>query len=224
MYKKILSALLVASAFVTVSSADIARVEAGVGTWGQEASSTFAGTTTTLEKESDVYVWAYAKHPVPVIPNLRLEYVTATATDTYWNETYEFTEIDVIPYYNILDNTAWITIDLGLDLKSVSVKHKHASMESTDDVVIPMGYLRGRFQLPLSGLGAEADLKYVEYSDNTLYDIRAKIDYTFEITPIIQPGIEVGYRIQKLKTDELLYSSKLDFDFAGVYAGIMLRF
>lgn len=221
MYKKLLSALLVVATLVSISSADIARVEAGVGTWNQEPSVTILGQTTTLDKESDIYVWAYAKHPVPVVPNLRLEYSTATATEA--GSSLEFTQIDVIPYYNILDNTAWITLDLGLNFKSLSAASTTTSVETTDDVVLPMLYIRTRFQLPLSGLGAEADVKYASYSDNTVYDARIKLDYTFDITPLIQPGIEIGYRVQKIETDEL-FGNDLNYEFSGVYAGVMVRF
>ncbi|WP_373071689.1 TIGR04219 family outer membrane beta-barrel protein [Sulfurimonas sp.] len=226
MYKKLLLALLASSAIASSIFADIARVEAGVGVWKQETSSTsITGTKTTYDKENDTYVWAFIKHPAPIIPNIRIEHVKTTSVNA-WNETTEFAQIDVIPYYNILDNTGWITIDLGLDIKSISLDTVHASMNMSDDFVLPLGYLRTRFQLPLSGLGAEADAKYVSYSDNTVYDARIKLDYTFDISPVIQPAIEVGYRVQKIETDELLYTTlgKIDFDFSGFYAGVMIRF
>jgi outer membrane protein len=170
-------------------------------------------------------VWAYIKHPTPIVPNIRIEHVKTTSVNA-WKETTEFTQIDVIPYYNILDNTGWITIDLGLDIKSISLDTVHASTNMSDDFILPLGYVRTRFQLPLSGLGAEADAKYVSYSDNTVYDARIKIDYTFDITPVIQPGIEIGYRVQKIETDELLFNSlgKIDYEFSGIYAGVMIRF
>ncbi|QFR48311.1 TIGR04219 family outer membrane beta-barrel protein [Sulfurimonas lithotrophica] len=223
MIKKLLLSLLVVTGFATVVFADFSRVEIGIGSWNQEPSRKLLGATTTYTKENDVYVWAYLKHPTPVVPNIRIEHASVLATLTP-TSSYEFSQIDVIPYYNILDNTAWITIDLGLDFKSISATSTNTNIETTDDIILPMAYLRTRFELPLSGLGAEADIKYVEYSDNKLYDARVKLDYTFDITPIIKPGIEVGYRIQKIKTDELFYSTKLDYEFSGIYAGLILRF
>lgn len=212
----------VATATITTAIfSDIVRVEAGVGVWSQEAEqTTILGTTTTGDKESDAYVWAYVKHPTPIVPNLRVEYSTATAAITA-GDSQEFTQIDVIPYYNILDNTAWITLDLGLDIRSISLDDK--ALGQTDDLVLPLGYVRTRVQLPLSGLGAEADVKYISYSDNTLYDARIKLDYTFDITPVVQPGVEIGYRVQKIETDELL-GRVYNLEFSGIYAGAMLRF
>lgn len=215
MYKKLLTALLAVSTFAAIASADFTRVEIGGGVWNQEPEQTTTLGTSTGDKESDAYVWAYVKHPVPVIPNLRVEYSTATA------KTLDFTQIDVAPYYNILDNTAWITLDLGLNFRSVSLDNE--TLGKTDDVVLPLGYLRTRVQLPLTGLGAEADVKYISYSDNTLYDARVKLDYTFDITPLVQPGVEIGYRVQKIETDELL-NTTYNLKFSGVYVGAMLRF
>ena len=55
-----------------------------------------------------------------------------------------------------------------------------------------------------------------------MYDVRAKVDYTFDITPIIQPAIEVGYRVQQITVDD--GENQVDLNYAGVYAGLMLRF
>jgi len=52
--------------------------------------------------------------------------------------------------------------------------------------------------------------------------MRIKVDYTFDFVPIIQPGIELGYRIQKFQLSESGFS--IDTNFEGVYAGLMLRF
>ncbi len=220
MLKKLFRAILTVSTFAVIVSADFARVEAGAGVWNQEPKQTTILGTSTGDKENDMYVWAYIKHPTPVIPNLRVEYSTATEAITAGSSK-EFTQIDVIPYYNLLDNTAWITLDLGLDIRSISLDDE--ALGKTDDLVLPLGYLRTRVQLPLTGLGAEADVKYISYSDNTLYDARIKLDYTFDITPVVQPGIEIGYRVQKIETDELL-GTTYNLEFSGIYAGAMLRF
>lgn len=50
-----------------------------------------------------------------------------------------------------------------------------------------------------------------------------EIDYTFDITPLIKPAIEIGYRVQKVEVDRLS-DLKTDLDFKGIYAGLMLRF
>ncbi|MBD3824786.1 MAG: TIGR04219 family outer membrane beta-barrel protein [Epsilonproteobacteria bacterium] len=250
--KKRVSILAAAVALSSTLSADFLRVELGAGSWMQtpkgmiEAEVTgVKGTDTSSEtQEAKPYAWILIKHFVPVVPNLRVEYAQVlnrgTASGTFADFTaalskseLSMNQIDFAPYYNLLDNTAWITLDVGADFKMIDVSYKVAGVtmngfpnqtyDKAESVVIPMAYLRTRVQVPMTGLGVEADVKYVSYNENTVYDARAKVDYTFEITPLIQPGIEVGYRVQKYKTDQL-QNIAADIDFAGLYAGAMLRF
>ncbi len=253
--KKILTALAV---LAMSASADFARVEIGAGLWSQTPSGTLlytdngaTGKNTSSEKEENLgYAWLLIKHPVPIIPNLRVEYASIKSQGVVSGEfknfeiplgettttSLEITEYDIIPYYNILDNTFWVTIDLGIDIKVMDISYNvnayspipiltdgFEGYTSTNSFVLPLVYVRSRVQIPLTNLGFEVDVKYVTYDSNTMYDIRAKIDYTLEITPIIQPGIEVGYRVQNLETNEA-EDAKIDMSFAGLYAGIMLRF
>ena len=250
--KKILTSLACVASLSTLANADFLRAEMGVGAWsatpkGQILGTTtgftgFSGTDTAQEgAQTNVYAWALVKHFVPVVPNLRVEYVDITsegkATGTLGstiipdttNTQIDMTQVDLIPYYNILDNTFWITLDVGLDIKMIDVSYsvdKVAGSDgytSSETLALPLGYVRGRVQVPTTGFGVEADVKYVEYDNNIVYDVRAKVDYTFDISPVIQPAIEIGYRMQKYQTDETK-DIALDLEYSGVYAGIMLRF
>jgi outer membrane protein len=244
--KKILSTLVCAACLASVASADFLRVEAGAGAWMQTPSgglvaSTAGDTGSDISNETEQtegYVWVMVKHFVPIVPNLRVEYVSlrneGTATGTFDNFTaqgkssLDMTQYDIIPYYNLLDNTFWVTVDVGIDLKMVEMDYKAddgtaAGYSDSLSAPIPMLYLRARTELPLTGLGAEADVKYISYSDTTVYDVRIKLDYTLGFIPIIQPALEVGYRMQKFESDDL-DEINLNLDYAGVYAGLMLRF
>lgn len=248
--KKIATSLACAFVLATTVSADFLRVEVGAGAWMQEPTggvtadgAGFTGSDISDEESSTKgYAWLLIKHFVPIIPNLRVEYTEVysegTATGTFKNftaassaSTLDMTQFDIIPYYNILDNTAWITLDLGIDIKMIDTTYEVANVTGytsanyteSKSIPLPLGYARARVQVPMTGLGVEADVKYVSYSESTVYDVRAKIDYTLDITPLIQPGIEVGYRMQKYKIDELS-DIKMDLEFSGVYAGAMLRF
>lgn len=247
--KKIVLGMACTAMLAATANADFLRAEMGAGAWMGTSSGEVAGETTGFrgmdtsaeESETNVYAWAMIKHFVPVVPNLRVEYVditsTGEATGTLSGVSIpastatklEMQQLDVVPYYNILDNTAWITLDLGIDFKIIDATYTVDAFtgsngyETTESLVLPLGYVRGRVQVPGTGFGVEADVKYISYSDNTAYDVRAKIDYTFEITPLIQPGIEVGYRMQKYETDQTS-DIAMNLDFSGVYAGVMLRF
>ena len=250
--KKILTTLAVGAMLATAASADFARVEMGVGAWNQTPSGTMSYTESGVvtgnylsdEKEStEGYVWMLIKHPIPVIPNNRLEYTSiedggvvsgqfkdfnTLGTTTTLN--YDMKQYDIIPYYNILDNTGWVTIDLGLDIKIIDTSYEVAPTvgyggdEDSETIVVPLAYLRGRIEIPTTDIGLEADVKYITNGDSTVYDIRAKVDYTLDFIPVIQPAIEVGYRIQKMDIDEDDADSNIDMEYRGVYAGLMLRF
>ncbi len=243
--KKILSVLTFSALMASSSYADIARVEMGAGAWMQTPSGSAnynvgaAGGTNTMKESqgTSAYVWALVKHPIPVVPNLRLEYVNiasdGTAIGTWGSvavgsskSTLDMQQIDVIPYYNILDNTFWTTVDVGVDVKLVDFNYKvaAAAYEYKKTLPIPMGYVRARVQIPATGIGLEADAKYISNGSSTFSDARAKVDYTFTSFPIIQPALEVGYRVQKIKIDESSVDIKTDIDFSGIYAGLMVRF
>ena len=245
-----LSAILFAGALLSAgASADTFRIEAGGGVWTQTPSgsvsystSTDAGSDTSTEKEKSLgYAWIYLKHPVPILPNLRLEYSAqeskgdvSVSAPVSGNSTSKLSvkDYDAILYYNLLDNLAWTTLDLGVDVKMIDYKYDVAptttppydGYSKSGTLVVPLAYLRARFEIPATGLGIEGIGSYITYSDVTVYDARIKADWTMAFVPVVQPGIEVGYRIQKVKYDKSGEEINADVDFSGVYAGLMLRF
>ncbi len=256
--KKLLSTIACGAVLATTASADFARVEMGAGAWMQSPKGSIKlsdgsgalnlnGTYTSNETEAtDIYIWALIKHPIPILPNLRLEYVTVTDEGetrgsvgglnipTSAHTTLDSTEFDVIPYYNILDNTFWTTIDLGLDMKVIQTDSNVAIVPSTipgasfagysssDTTVVPLLYVRARVEVPFTGIGVETDAKAITDGTDTVYDVRAKVDYTLGFIPVVQPAFEVGYRVQQLTVDD--GNNQVDLNYAGVYAGLMLRF
>lgn len=250
--KKIVTTLATVAVLATTASADFTRVEMGAGSWVQtpkgyidlsdgsgalNLNGSYISNETTA---TDMYVWALIKHPIPVVPNLRLEYVTITdqgettgkvngvSIPTSAHTTLDTKEFDIVPYYNILDNTFWTTIDVGVDVKVVKTDSNieatgaFAGYSSSDTTTIPLIYLRSRVEIPATEIGFETDVKAIVYGGNTMYDVRAKVDYTFDVSPIVQPAIELGYRVQQLTVDD--GNNQVDLNYAGVYAGLMLRF
>ncbi|MCK9472877.1 TIGR04219 family outer membrane beta-barrel protein [Sulfurimonas sp.] len=250
--KKVLYTLVCTAVLASSAMADIARVEMGAGAWMQTPKGTATytdggadGSYTSSEKDStEAYVWMLIKHPVPILPNLRLEYVSLEdsgvasgqfkdfniGTGNFTTLSYDMKQYDIIPYYNILDNTAWITLDLGLDIKIIDASYTAAPSAPfagySDSVTfaIPLLYARARVEIPSTDIGLEADIKYITTGDSTVYDIRAKVDYTLSFIPVIEPALEIGYRMQKLDIDESSIDAILDLDFSGFYAGLMVRF
>lgn len=250
---RLLKTILVGALFSSGLMADFTRVEMGAGVWSSEptgtASYTANGVTAydiaTQKKETNPYIWVLIKHPVPVVPNLRLEY-TDVSTKGIANGTFEdfiatngqtqlsLKQYDIIPYYNILDNTGFVTLDLGLDIKLIDASYQANGVTPlvgggttySENMLlpIPLVYTRLRFEIPATDIGLETDAKYISYSDSTVYDIRVKVDYTLDFIPVLQPAIEVGYRKQKYDINENDLSGKINLEFSGFYAGAMIRF
>ena len=249
--KKILATMAASTLLSVALNADMIKVEIGAGAWAQTPSGTanydkglgVTGTNTFDEtKDTSAYVWILIKHPIPVVPNIRLEYMsihaTGTATGTWNGQTIptsaksvlDVKEYDIIPYYNILDNTFWTTLDIGIDIKVVDADYKvnpvplFSGYEDSATIPLPLIYLRTRVEIPATNIGIEADGKYITTGSSTVYDARIKVDYTFDVSPVVQPGIEIGYRTHKIKIDENDEEVKTDMDFSGFFAGLMLRF
>ncbi len=250
--------ILLSSALVSLLSlslnADMFRIEGAVGSWNAEPSGAMnyeSSPAFTLENtlgydsESITYAWVLLKHPIPIIPNVRLEYsdlgYSGVSEEGFsWEDedigvgsssALDLKHYDAILYYNILDNTAWTTIDLGVGAKYINGKFDindpsdGYSYSSSDSIILPMLYGRGRIEIPTTGFGIEADLKLVGYGGAEVYDARIKVDYTLDIF-IIEPMIEVGYRSLTLNidADDLDINANTDIDFSGIYFGAGIRF
>ena len=255
--KKLLSIAAMSAVMATAASADFMRVEGAVGVWQSEPAGTAkygkqpefdivdnAGFT----ESTNTYAWLYFKHPIPILPNLRLEYADPNFSDktkldlSYGG--YDFsagasnelslTQYDAVLYYNILDNLFWTTIDLGLDVKFIDGNYNISGQaggtaETVDedfDMVMPLAYVRARVEIPVTNIGVEAIVRRMAYSANDVMDAEIKIDYTMDFVPVIQPGLEIGYRHQQIKLDgdSIGIDANLDTTFSGVYGGLMVRF
>jgi|GEM_PF-352357 len=252
--KKIVTVLASVVMSASIANADIVKVEMGAGLWDNKPSGTLSyndgrgsnGAYVSNEKsDSSAYAWLLVKHPIPILPNLRLEYTTLSdegsangsfedfAITGVANGKIDMNQYDAVLYYNILDNLAWITLDVGLDVKFIDLDFKaegtidgipNNSYTVNETLPLPMGYLRARVEIPGTNIGLEADGKYITYDGSTVSDYRVKVDYTLDFIPVVQPALEVGYRAQKFELSYDDDKTKLDLDFSGVYAGLMVRF
>ena len=258
-FTKTVMTLLITSLSLT---ADIWRIEAGTGLWTGSGDGTISGQVSDVEvtdylgEHEDTtagYIYVTVKHPVPFVPNVRFEYtgVKARGTDVdvsglsvgeVADSELFLTQYDTILFYNLLDNTFWMTFDAGLDLKYVDSQYvidaealftSYNVLDESASFIVPMVYVRGRVELPFAPLGLESDIKYITDGDSTLYDIRLKIDYTVKMNAPLEPGVELGYRFQRYDIngeessyvgDLLTGSADTDVKFSGVYGGITVKF
>ncbi len=239
---------------ITALYADFIRVEMGGGIWIENSSGEIQhrgdaypldfNDELGLDESRDIYLWAFLKQPIPIIPNVRLEYLKSEQdgksdsafiwhkVDNYPQDTpYKIAleQIDAALYYNLLDNLFWTTLDLGLDAKFINADYTFGTGSSlqndSEQLIVPMLYGRGRVQIPASGFGAEADVKYFAYSQSQVADVIVKLDYTFD-SLLIRPSVELGYRLESIDCSRSDFSIDSDMDLliSGLFAGVAIRY
>ena len=96
--KKILTTLIAGAILAITASADFSRIEAGAGAWIQTPSGELSyadgpitGSDVSNEtEETSAYVWMLIKHPVPILPNIRLEYASVESVGQVEGEFEDF--------------------------------------------------------------------------------------------------------------------------------------
>lgn len=195
-----------------------------------------------LDSENTGFAWVRVVHPLPLLPNLKLSYTPmkfdgsgeTTATidfggtpisgDTQVDSELELNQWDAAFFYNLLDNV--VELDLGVNIKvldgyvrATSQTDPGLTQNQSFSAPIPMLYGRVGVDLPFTGFYVGAEGSAIGYSGHRLADFKANVRYT--IAHII--GLEAGWRVQKLKLDDLKDISA-DIEVSGPYIGVAARF
>jgi outer membrane protein len=239
--KKILTTCFILIFPFAGASADTLGLYVGGGSWSHDPSGNFSSTQTgsstidvksdlNMSKKSESYVWMAFEHPVPLLPNIRLERSSLTNTGNTGNTfnfndqtnvtgNYEVTlkSTDLVLYYRLLDN--WVNLDLGIDARKIDGTFALGTNNSRSvSATVPMLYAAAEFDLPLPGLSVGADYKVVSYSGSTYNDMRIRAAYEFGVV-----GIEAGIRSTKIKISDV-DNINTDLTFKGVMVGAFLHF
>ena len=168
----------------SVTQADIIGASAGAYYWKQSWDGDVQSGPDSIDTKKDLgydedngnSIYVALEHPVPVLPNIRLQRTdieisesnqlsrnftfegdTYTVADTV-DSTTDLTHTDATFYYELLDN--WVNLDLGLTVRMfdgevrLATTGREGSIEL--DAPVPMLYANARFNLPLTGLYAQA--------------------------------------------------------------------
>jgi len=167
--------------------------------------------------ESGYQLGAYFEHPVPLVPNIRLDY-TSDVTFSGAGNSVGLKQIDITPYYEILDNI--VDIDIGVTVKTISGKTKGTGVaEETFNTVIPMGYVGAAIMAPGTGLSVAGSVKYIGFNGDSFTDARIKA--ALDIVAGLQ--VQAGYRYEVLKVSDH-FDIKADATFKGPFVGLGYTF
>ncbi|MGB5867401.1 MAG: TIGR04219 family outer membrane beta-barrel protein [Arcobacteraceae bacterium] len=246
--KKIFLSATLAVALATTINADTLGAEIGYAAWSSNLTGTVQKGSGTLDFEKDLgygsnktngFMWAYIDHPLPFLPNLKIQKTNfsdsatgrISSNVTFSGKTFNLSDavtssvtldqIDVIPYWRILDN--WVNFDIGLNIKAIdgNVQVDSSTQHANEDfsIILPMLYTKARFDLPLTGLSVEADASYIGYAVNKFSDIKAGIVYETSYGL----GATIGYRHENITLDDI-DDTYGDITIKGAYAGLFYHF
>lgn len=175
-------------------------------------------------------------HPVPVIPNLRLRYtdiehkgegtVATQFEDNVYAEDVD-SRIDLTHYDYTIFYTAplpVVTLDLGFNVKHFDGRFDIESQDRDQedsvkiDEFLPMLHARGDVDLPLTGLGAGAEINYVSFDGDSARDVEAYLKYS--VDPVYVQG---GYREFAVDVDAGS-DLKVDTDIGGPFVRVGIGF
>ncbi|WP_417765708.1 TIGR04219 family outer membrane beta-barrel protein [Spongiibacter tropicus] len=239
--KKQLLAMAVLAGAASVTQADIIGASAGAYYWKQSWDGDVQSGPDSIDTKKDLgydedngtSIYVALEHPVPVLPNIRLQRTDIeiseknqlsrnftfegdvyTVADTV-DSTTDLTHTDATFYYELLDN--WVNLDLGLTVRMfdgevrLATTGREGSIEL--DAPVPMLYANARFNLPLTGLYAQAVGNVISVSDNSVTDLAVGIGYEVAVV-----SLEAGYRSFDVSLEDDDEEAGITVD--GVYFGI----
>jgi outer membrane protein len=253
--KKILLSSLVALGLSTSVNADFIGASVGAGVWNQKIdgyiqtgddknyfnnSNNEAGTGNLgLNANMKPFIWAKIIHPVPLIPNLKVEYReydlsgdgTATTNFKIFGESVSVsgnvhTDIEIKSYdatffYEIKPVVVDLEAGFGVNLLQGKATVSDSTLSSSANFVAPLPYLYARAEtMKFYGFALEAQAKYIEVKNNYYKDFDAGLKY-FAPIPVLDVSAKIGYKMQDIKGVSGDNSTKIEFE--GAYAEIAVK-
>ena len=247
--KKYVLPLCLALAAPTAANADmILGIYAGAGSWQPSATGTISNTTPLdvetelgVEDDSNTVLYAALEHPVPLVPNIKIQQtnmsVSGSSTSTGYafggttfaigdtvNTTIDLSHIDSTLYYEILDNI--VSADIGItvrkfdgsyELVGTSAGTATAVMDKTRYLV----YAMAQVDIPITGLSVGAEVqKSIAYNDDEIQDIKLRIGYEFAFGL----GLELGKRTMTMTLKEAGPVQTQDLELDGTYISATFHF
>ena len=185
----------------------------GVQLNGLDGTASYKGNSRSFDSEdnADNYFWAYAEHPIPLLPNVKLRYQKTSEED------FELTQFDTTLYYELLSNI--VSVDFGLKLKLAEL-----TIDSDDgSLILPMAYVGAKFSPPFIDGQIVADFSILSYDGSEIRDISIALQYDLSGLLGFDLGFEVGYRSQNIEIDDIS-DINADLELSGAFTSIYFNF
>ncbi|KMQ74669.1 TIGR04219 family outer membrane beta-barrel protein [Marinobacter subterrani] len=228
-----------------LSQADVVGLGASVSYWDSDLSGQAATNNDVVDVENDLNLESdsnanasvYFEHPVPILPNVRLNYTLVQQSgrgelgtsgfvgipgSVPVQSEFDLDQLDLTLYYEVLDN--WANLDLGLTARDLSGKlvvqqigGGFAVNETKVDAVIPMGYVAARFDLPFTGVSVGAEGNFISFDGDSLRDFNAYGQYEIALLQF-----RAGYRQMAIDYED--GNDRLDVEIGGPFVSAGVTF
>lgn len=228
------------------ATAGLTGASVGVGVWNQvpsgyvESNGDRADLEDDLDMDSEVgyFVWADLRHPVPLLPRLKLKH-TPVNFEGEGNSTFDFAgeeftgeneseitldQTDFIIYWSPW--SLFVDLDIGLNVKyidgEIDVESEGERERVTFDGPLPLVYARTEARLPGTGLFGGGEVSYLSFDGNRIVDMTLSAGYRTGIG-LASIAIEGGYKYQNIRLDSF-DDMDADLTIDGPYMGVSARF
>ena len=226
----------------TGAHADFMGLYVGGGLWksdfkGDIIANIGLDTDLNLDGTSANYYYVALEHPVPVLPNIRIEHTSVDDTGvgtlsggfTFAGQTFvinqpvtttlDLTHTDFTLYYELLDTGA--ELDLGITARVFDGEVIMNTARQDLEGGVPMLYVRAKMGLPFIGGYVNGSLKTLG-SQHTDYNVGLGWETENFILPEV--GIEAGYRNLQVDLDTDDVDVDVDMTFDGYYITLNAHF
>ncbi|WP_323750736.1 TIGR04219 family outer membrane beta-barrel protein [Marinobacter sp.] len=227
-----------------LASADVVGAGASVSYWNSDFSGEVVNKGDAVDIDKDLKMssdgnanfTANFEHPIPVLPNVRVNYtgISQSGSGKIGPSTFDgiananvksdldIEQLDATFYYEVLDN--WVNLDLGLTARKFDgeliVREKITSgrvSKTSVDAVLPLGYASVRFDLPFTGVSVGGEGNVISYSGDSLYDVN--VYGQFDVAVL---RLRAGYREMAIDYED--DDDRLDVKLSGPFASIGVDF
>ncbi len=232
-------ALMMSGSFAT---ADILGVGASVSYWDSDLTGQAGKNSDVVDIENDlnlssdgnVNLEAYFEHPVPILPNVRLNYTRieqsgdgelSTKYDRFVSgadvrSDLELIQLDATLYYELLDN--WVNLDAGLTVRSLdgelNIRKVGFPVSRTEiSGALPMAYAAARFDLPFTGVSVGVQGNLISFDGDSISDFNAYGQYELSLLQL-----RAGYRQMRIDYEDS--NDRLDVKLGGPFISAGLTF
>ena len=245
--KKLLYGLVLCG---SLASADFIGASMGAGVWQQniggyvktgddinymnKKSAETDGDTHTgnlgLSDEKNPYVWAKIIHPIPLIPNIKLQYtkydtkgkgIVTSNFEIFGHNIplmgevkteIKINSIDATFFYEMKPVVADIEAGVGVNILQGTTDVKTLISSDSEDWTVPLPFIYARVEtMNIAGFSVEAQGKYLNVSVGHYYDYQGAIKYHLPL-PLIDISASIGYKKQDIYGEDGDNSTKIKFD------------